>query len=99
MNREEAETAVARVKAALAEVGSPDGNAHLEKDGLGGWTVGHTARVLPERRLLWTAWLIAGVPVLCWPCDVAMCESGIPAESLCDHDPWMAERPRLERAP
>lgn len=97
MTRDEAEALKPRVEAALAEAGYPDAGVYVAPsgDGTSVWIEGDSCP--PEA--MWTAFLIAGSYVdanqtlSCWSCW----SGGLGSIRDCDHDPWMSERPRLER--
>jgi hypothetical protein len=94
MTREEAEAAVPRVKAALAEVGYPDTRVWVERGAKGtgleyvvavdGWV---------EPKAVYMAFFVTGIAQSCWPCWAPLSAS----DGSCTHDPWTSERPCLER--
>jgi hypothetical protein len=66
-SREQAEAAVPRVKALLAEMGWGDVQVEASpRSNREDWQVGVTVDV--PNAVAWQAWRLAGVPMACWSC-------------------------------
>ena len=93
MTRDEAASLAKKMAPALAEYGYPEVSVFPGVYPNGDYGVCLAPE--PPLSVAWTAALIAEPSVMpCWPCYSAHIHA-----SECDHDPWLSERPRLERAP
>jgi len=98
MTREEAEAAANRLRMLYAEVGY-SGDAVSVWGVADDWHFGSDARVPLSVR--WTAALLlnASYNLACWPCAEkhGKVQKANRSNLGCEHDPWLSERPRLER--